>query len=526
MTERTLELGAVDRVILFGGAPLLVELVTDLRAQGGMDVVVYTAPRQAKDPVDAKGTTLAEALQALKQPFTVTEDINTEPSLAAQISATTLGLGLGEAWSFSPAIIAKFGGRLLDFMGIPHPRYRGGAHYTWMILRDDKGMAANLQVINADMVQGEHDTGEIVASAAYTLTAGAQTPADYFTEASRQEAAFVRRFLEDVRAKKKFPLAVPDETKSLFLPRLHTATHGWVDWRWSGADIARFVRAFDSPYPGARTMLDGETVIVRQARALADEAPFHPFISGMVTRVLGNLATVATTSGHLELLVLSTDGKPAAVKPGQRLHTPVEQLERAMTTRTRYDAGGIQGAAVKRLIEPGEEFRGERTLLRLLTLADCHPRYTGWLNDPDVNRYLETRFSVQNEQSIREFVAGMASSTDSYLFAIVALDDGVHVGNLKIGPISTNHSYADVSYFIGDRTRWGKGLATDAIKTSVRIGFDRLKVHRLQAGVYEKNEGSSKALERAGFVLEGRFKQQLKAPDGTWQDHLWYGQVR
>jgi len=31
--------------------------------------------------------------------------------------------------------------------------------------------------------------------------------------------------------------------------------------------------------------------------------------------------------------------------------------------------------------------------LRPVTLADVTPAYVAWLNDPEVNRYLETRFS-------------------------------------------------------------------------------------------------------------------------------------
>lgn len=179
-----------------------------------------------------------------------------------------------------------------------------------------------------------------------------------------------------------------------------------------------------------------------------------------------------------------------------------------------------------RLIAPGEVFEGQKTRLRLLTLDDVHARYVAWLNDPEVSRYLETRFSPQNEETVRAFVGGMVDSPHSYLFAITASDDGVHIGNLKIGPINPNHQYADVSYFIGDRTRWGKGLATDAIKTSVAIAFDRLKLHRVQAGIYEKNVGSARALERAGFHPEGRFVKQLRTVDGAWEDHLWFGCVR
>ena len=178
-----------------------------------------------------------------------------------------------------------------------------------------------------------------------------------------------------------------------------------------------------------------------------------------------------------------------------------------------------------RAIRPDERFDGERVVLRLLTLADCTEAYVGWLQDPQVNQYLETRWSPQTLQSVRDFVASMVDSPHSYLFAIVDRSDQRHVGNLKVGPINDKHRHADVSYFIGERDRWGKGLATDAIRVATRLAFERLALHRVQAGVYGANQGSCRALERAGYAYEGNFKRQLRSGE-TWDDHVWYGLVK
>jgi hypothetical protein len=51
---------------------------------------------------------------------------------------------------------------------------------------------------------------------------------------------------------------------------------------------------------------------------------------------------------------------------------------------------------VTRLITPGQRFSGSAAgiSLRLVVLEDCTPRYLRWLQDPEVNRYLETRWSA------------------------------------------------------------------------------------------------------------------------------------
>lgn len=181
---------------------------------------------------------------------------------------------------------------------------------------------------------------------------------------------------------------------------------------------------------------------------------------------------------------------------------------------------------MSRAIAPGELLRGAGVSLRLVTLADCTPRYEAWLADPQVNQYLETRWRPQPLDSIREFVAGMLESRDNYLFAIVENTSQAHVGNLKVGPIVRNHGYADISYFIGERGCWGKGYATEAIRLANGFAFGRLGLHRLQAGLYAGNGGSGKALEKTGYRREGVFKAQLKNAAGDWEDHHWYGLLR
>lgn len=178
-----------------------------------------------------------------------------------------------------------------------------------------------------------------------------------------------------------------------------------------------------------------------------------------------------------------------------------------------------------RAIGPGELLRGDRVGLRLVTLDDVSDRYVGWLRDPEVHKYLETRFSEQTLESVRGFVASMVESPHSYLFAIVENGSGTHVGNVKIGPVNPHHAFADVSYFLGERASWGKGYGTEAVRLVTRFGFERLGLHRCQAGLYASNIGSQRVLEKAGYTYEGRLAKQLRLGD-AWEDHVWFGALR
>ena len=183
------------------------------------------------------------------------------------------------------------------------------------------------------------------------------------------------------------------------------------------------------------------------------------------------------------------------------------------------------GSTLVRAIGPEERLAGTKATLRLVTREDCGPDYLRWLQDGEVNRYLETRWQPQSLESILAFVNEMLASPLSYLFAILDTSDGRHVGNLKVGPVHVQHRHADISYFIGERARWGRGLASEAIALGTRFGFERLELHRMQAGVYEGNRPSARALEKCGYRLEGRLAKQLRV-DGGWEDHLCYGLLR
>jgi spore coat polysaccharide biosynthesis protein SpsF len=167
-----------------------------------------------------------------------------------------------------------------------------------------------------------------------------------------------------------------------------------------------------------------------------------------------------------------------------------------------------------RIIRQDEWLDGSVARYRLIAEEDCAPRYVEWLNDPEVNRYLETRWEEQNLASVKAFVHSMVNDPSSYLFGIFVDSGRRHIGNIKLGPINSLHGFADISYFIGERDCWGKGIATDAIGAITRFGFERLALHRVQAGLYASNVGSARALERSGFRREGCFREKARTAEG------------
>lgn len=163
-----------------------------------------------------------------------------------------------------------------------------------------------------------------------------------------------------------------------------------------------------------------------------------------------------------------------------------------------------------------------RLRLRRLGPDDVSSVYVDWLNDVETVRYTEARHRRHSLESVREFVTACQARTDVYLWGIFEQADGSHVGNIKLGPIDVIHRHASVGLIIGERDRWGRGYATEAIGIVVRLAFDTLSLHKLTAGVIAGNESSLTAFRKNGFAIEG-VRRKHNLVDGVWRDETLLG---
>ncbi len=313
-------------IILFGGSDILPRLTRELQSDGHT-VYVYTATRQATENI--QGEPLISALSRVCAiPPVVCDDINTVFPL--ELARDAIGLGIGEAWVFGEAIRTAFGDRLLDFMSIPLPRYRGGAHISWAIMRGERQWGACLQCITARTIPGEYDDGEIVARWDYDIPSWCRIPQQWFDVCGIEDIAGIKDYLAHP-GKEIEPETTP--VASLFLPRLKTTLNGVIDWNQEPDLVERFICAFDSPYPGARTLLNDEIVAIKGASWDGLYETVVPFQRGLVLRVQDGLH-IAVPGGVIMARTVLKDGMDITdqVKAGMRFVTPAASLEYALTT--------------------------------------------------------------------------------------------------------------------------------------------------------------------------------------------------
>jgi len=162
--------------------------------------------------------------------------------------------------------------------------------------------------------------------------------------------------------------------------------------------------------------------------------------------------------------------------------------------------------------------KGKDIFLRQITENDATEEYVAWLNDKEVNQFLESRFILASVCNVKKFIVETNINELNYFFAICLNSNNKHIGNIKLGPINHHHKRGDIGLMIGDKNQWGKGYATQAIELISEYALDFLKLNKVTAGCYSNNKGSEKSFLKNNFVIEGIFKKHFIDAKGLWVD--------
>ena len=157
--------------------------------------------------------------------------------------------------------------------------------------------------------------------------------------------------------------------------------------------------------------------------------------------------------------------------------------------------------------------------LRTLEARHAGGAYLAWMNDPQVMAFTESRFARHDAASLAAFIAAMNESPANLLLGLFDRADDAHIGNIKLGPVESAHARAFIGIVIGDRSRWGRGLASQAIGAVARHGLTHLGLRRVLAGIYADNAGSLRAFRKAGFTEIARIPCHSRSGD-AWVDDI------
>ncbi len=143
---------------------------------------------------------------------------------------------------------------------------------------------------------------------------------------------------------------------------------------------------------------------------------------------------------------------------------------------------------------------GEKIYLKTLNVENATTAYASWLNNPEVNQYLETRRTTIEE--LQEYIRQRRINPNVFFWGIFLRDNHRHIGNIKLEPIDYEKGVSNFGILIGEKDCWGKGYGTEATTLAVDFSFRELDLKRVELGVIINNRGAIRMYEKAGFQFE------------------------
>ncbi len=150
---------------------------------------------------------------------------------------------------------------------------------------------------------------------------------------------------------------------------------------------------------------------------------------------------------------------------------------------------------------------GKKIYLRPLGADDLEKGYLGWINDPEVNKFLMAGSMPTSMQGLREYYEKVIRSKTDVMFAIVIKKTDKYIGNIKIGDINWIDRRAHCGRLIGDKKSWGKGYGTEALMLVMDYAFNTLNLNRLYNTIIADNIAAIRSCEKLGMKKEGVFSQ-------------------
>ena len=154
------------------------------------------------------------------------------------------------------------------------------------------------------------------------------------------------------------------------------------------------------------------------------------------------------------------------------------------------------------------KIEGRKIYLKTLTEKNATKEYCSWLNDPKVNKYLETRKATIPE--LKKYIREKNKNPNCLFLGIFFKKNNKHIGNIKLEPIDFKNHQATLGILIGDKNYWGKGMGKEATKLLVNYAFRKLNLKEINLGVISENERAIEVFKKVGFKIDRREKRAVR----------------
>jgi ribosomal-protein-alanine N-acetyltransferase len=170
---------------------------------------------------------------------------------------------------------------------------------------------------------------------------------------------------------------------------------------------------------------------------------------------------------------------------------------------------------------PFPNLETERLQLRRVVNDDVNEIFA-LRSDKETMKYIP-RPLVKTKEDALEHIALIDSKIDineGINWAITLKNNPKLIGLIGHYRIKPEHYRAEIGYMLLPEYQ-GKGIITEAIKEVVKYGFEKMKLHSIEAVIDPENLISEKVLQKNGFVKEAHLKEN-ECFEGRFLDTVIY----
>ena len=146
--------------------------------------------------------------------------------------------------------------------------------------------------------------------------------------------------------------------------------------------------------------------------------------------------------------------------------------------------------------------------------------------NPEVVSFIDSQpiKTIDQANEWLRWMGGFFAAKDGLRWGIVLKDDGEFIGSAGLHNWNREANYAEIGVDIAP-PYWRQGYATEALKTLVQFGWEKMGLNRIEADIVKGNMASMRVLEKDGFKQEGVLRQRLRK-GGKYYDVYQYGLLR
>lgn len=163
------------------------------------------------------------------------------------------------------------------------------------------------------------------------------------------------------------------------------------------------------------------------------------------------------------------------------------------------DAGQSNGARRPEVVP------GTYVFLSVLRREDV-PVFARWFSDLELTVYLGQAGMAYTLEQEEEWYARVSRDAGSKTFTIITRDNQRMIGTVSLMNIDHRRQCAELGIAIGDKSVWGKGYGSEAVRLMCDYGFTFLNLYAIYLWHWGFNRRAGRAYLKAGFRKAGRLR--------------------